>query len=95
MRIVKKMTLCCGKILSILLRGINSKSIGDFYHSNCLYSLRTKNQLESFKKAWENKIFCDVAMSSKDTKTFELNQYLKCDKMLYIIYADLESLIKK
>ena len=68
-RIVKKMTLCCSKILSILLRGINSKSIGDFYHSNCLHSLRTKNQLESFKKAWENKIFCDVAMSSKDTKT--------------------------
>ena len=32
--------------------------------------------------------------SRKDNK-LEFNQYMKSDKMLYIIYADIEPLIKK
>ena len=34
-------------------------------------------------------------MPSEETKTLEFNQYHKCDKTLFIIYTDLESLIKK
>ena len=34
-------------------------------------------------------------MPSEDTKILELNQYQKCDKAPFIIYADLECLIKK
>ena len=34
-------------------------------------------------------------MPSENYNILELNQYLKSDKMLYIIYADIESLIKK
>ena len=34
-------------------------------------------------------------MPSEKDKIIELNQYIKLDKMLYIIYADIESLIKK
>ena len=34
-------------------------------------------------------------MYSKDTKILECNQYLKCDKISSVIYADLESLIKR
>ena len=34
-------------------------------------------------------------MSSKDTKTLKFNQYQKPDKVPSIIYAYLESLIKK
>ena len=34
-------------------------------------------------------------MSSKDTKKSEFNQYQKSDKAQFIIYAELESLIKK
>ena len=34
-------------------------------------------------------------MSSEDTKLLEFNQYHKSNKAPFIIYADLESLIKK
>ena len=34
-------------------------------------------------------------MPSEKDNILELNQYMKSDKMLYIIYADIESLLKK
>ena len=34
-------------------------------------------------------------MPSEKDNILELNQYMKSDKMPYIIYADIESLIKK
>ena len=61
---------------------------------NCPYLFRTKNKPESHKKVCENKDFCNVAMLSEDTKTLEFNQYHKSYKTPFIIYADLESLIK-
>ena len=45
------------KKLSALLRGITSKTNGDFYCLNCLHSFRTKNKLESNKKVCDNKDF--------------------------------------
>ena len=39
---------------------------------------------------------CDVfVMPTEDIKILEFNQDLKSDKMSFIIYTDLESLIKK
>ena len=83
------------KKLSALLRRITSKLSGDFYVLNCVYSFRTKNILESHKKVYENKDFCNVIKPSKDTKILEFNQYQKSNKAPFIIYADLEFLIKK
>ena len=34
-------------------------------------------------------------MPSEDTKILEFNQYQKSDKVLFVIYADLECLIEK
>ena len=34
-------------------------------------------------------------MSSEKVKILEFNQYIKSDKMPYIIYSDIEPLIKK
>ena len=34
-------------------------------------------------------------MPSEKDNILEINQYMKSKKMLYIIYADIESLIKK
>ena len=34
-------------------------------------------------------------MPSEDTKILEFNQYQKCDKASFIIYADFECLIEK
>ena len=42
----------------------------------------------------ENKDFCNVIMPSEHTKILEFNQYQKCDKASFIIYADLESIIE-
>ena len=43
----------------------------------------------------ENKDFCNVIMSSKDTEILEFNQYQKFDKVPFSIYADLECIIEK
>ena len=47
------------------------------------------------KKYVKIKIFCGIVMPSEKDDILEFNQYMKSDKMPYIIYADIESLIKK
>ena len=89
------MTLYCSKKASVILRGKTSKNNGDFYCLNCLHSFRTKIKLESHKRVCESKDFCNVIMTSEDTKTLEFNQYQKSDKAPFIIYADLQCIIKK
>ena len=81
--------------MSALLRGILSKNNGHFYCLNCLHSFRTKNKLELHKQVYENKDFCNVIMPSEDTKILKFNQYLKSDKVPFIIHADLECIIEK
>ena len=81
------------KELSALLREITSNNDGDFYCLNCLHSFRTKNKIESHKKACKN--FCNVIMSFEDAKILEFNHYQKSDKAPFIIYADLECLIER
>ena len=81
--------------LSALLRGLTSKNKDDFCRLSCLHSFRTKNKLESHKRVHEHKDFCNVIRHSEDTKVLEFNQYQKCDKALFIIYADLECIIEK
>ena len=82
------------KELSALLRAISLKNNGNFYCLNCLYSFRTKNKLELYKKACENKDFCNVIMPSENAK-IELNQYQISDKSPFFIYGDLECIIEK
>ena len=76
-----------------LLKRITSKYNNDYYCLNCLYFFRTKSKLESHKKVCENKDFCNV-MSSEDTTVLQFNQYCRSGKAPFIIYADLELLIK-
>ena len=45
-------------------------------------------------KRCENKDFCNVVITSENTKILELNQYKKSDKAPFIIYANLECLIE-
>ena len=53
------------------------------------------------KKVRKNRDFCNVITPSEDIekkkkpKILELNQYQKSDKATFIIYAELECLIKK
>ena len=82
------------KNLSALFRRITSKNNGDFYCLNYFHSFRRKSTLESHKKIFENKDFCNVIMSPEDTEILEFNQYQQSDKARFIIYANLESVIE-
>ena len=83
------------KNLSVLLHGISSKHRGDFYCLKCLHSFRAENKLKSHEKVCKNRDFCGILMPSVKDKILEFNQYMKSDKMPYINYADIESLIRK
>ena len=52
--------------------------------------LWNKKKLESHKKVWENKDFCNVITSSENTKMLEFNQYQKSDKAPFSITEDFE-----
>ena len=81
------------KKLFTLLRGITSKHHGEFYCLNCLHSFKTENKLKFHEKVCKNKDFGGIVMPSEKDKILEFNQYMKSNKMLYIIYADMETLI--
>ena len=66
-----------------------------FYFLNYLDSFKTETKLKSNEKISKNKFFCEIVAPSEKNKILKFNQYIKSDKMLYIIYADLEFLIKK
>ena len=81
-------------LLSTLLTEVTSKINGNFYCLKFLYSFRTQDKLELHKKLCENKNFCNDIMSSADNKILECNQNQKSDKEPFIIYADLECILK-
>ena len=80
------------KCLSALFRGIASNQKEDFYCLNCFDSHSTK---EKHKKVYENHDYCYVEMLEEDIKILRYNQREKSLKVLFIIYADLESLLEK
>ena len=84
------------KKLSALLRGITSKTNGDFYCLNCLHSFRTKNKLELNKKVCDNKDFAILWYLLKTLKlNLEFNQYQESDKAPFIVDVHLEYLKEK
>ena len=83
------------KILSVLFRGTTSKHEGNFYCLNCFCSYRTENKLKKHKKVCENYDYCYVEMPKEDNKILKYNHGKKSMKVLFIIYADLESLLEK
>ena len=46
------------KKLSVLLRGITSEHVGDFYCLSCFQSYSTKNKLKKHKDVCENHDYC-------------------------------------
>ena len=81
--------------LSKLLRGITSNHNGDFYCLDCFRAYTTENKLESHKTVCENHDYCCVEMPNEDNKILKYSHREKCMKALFIIYADLESLLEK
>ena len=78
-----------------LLKGIASKHKGDFYCLNCFHAYTTKNKLERHENKCENHDYCYVEMPNEDNKILKYIHGEKYMKAPFIIYADLESLLKK
>ena len=83
------------KKLSTLLRWPTSKYHGNFYCLNWLHWFRIENNLRSHEKVCKNEDFCGIVMPSEKNEVLELYQYIKLDKMTYIIYSGIESLISR
>ena len=83
------------KSLSRLLRGITSNHDGDYYCLNCFHSYKTENKLNAHKKICENNEYCNIEMPSPNNNLIKYNQGNKSLKLPFIIYADLECLLKK
>ena len=62
---------------------------------NCLHYFRTENKLKSHEKVCKNKDFYGIPMPSEKDYILKFNQYMKSNKMTYIIFTAIESLIKK
>ena len=62
---------------------------------NCLHSFKTKSKLKSHEKECKNKGFCGIILPSQKDNILKFNQYMESDKPPCLIYADIESLIKK
>ena len=82
------------KNLSGLLRGITSTHYSDFHCLNCFRSYRTKRKLELHKKICENHDYCHIEMPTKNN-IIKHNHREKSIKVRFVIYADLECLLKK
>ena len=52
-------------------------------------------KLKSHEKACKNKDFRGIVIQSEKDNILEFNQYMKSQKIPYITYSDMETLIKK
>ena len=80
--------------LSAFLRGILSSNNRDFYYLNCFDSFRTLAKLKKHERACNNHDYCHVDIPKEHEKI----KYLPGEKSLkfpFIIYEDLECLLKK
>ena len=83
------------KSISGLLKGITSKHKGDFYCLNCFYLCITEKKLKKHERICKDHDFCHVKMPNEDNKILKYNPGEKSLKVPFIIYADLECLLKK
>ena len=83
------------KSLPRLLRGITSNHDGDYYCLNCFHSYRTENKLNVHKKVCENHGYCNIEMPNSNNILIKYDRGDKSLKLSFIIYADLECILKK
>ena len=89
------MTLsCCKKFICIAQRN-SIKACGDFYCLNYLHFYRTENKLKKHENVWKNHVYCYAQMPKEGNKILKYNNGEESIKVLFIIYADLESLLEK
>ena len=83
------------KNISGLLRGITSNHNGDFYCLNCFHSYTSKRKLKKHERVCKDHDFCDTLIPDEDNKILKYKPGEKSLKVPFIIYVDLEFLLKK
>ena len=78
-----------------MLRGISSSKNGDFYCLNCFHSYRTLNKLKKHERVCNNHDYCHIDMPEEGKNILKYTPKEKSLKAPFIIYADLECLLKK
>ena len=91
----KKWHYLAVKNISALFRGITSNHNGYFYFLNCLHSYRTKETLKKHEKVCKDHDYCCVKMPSEFEKISKYKPGEMSLKVPFMIYADLECLIRK
>ena len=81
--------------LPSLLREISSSNKGDFYCLNCFHSYRTLNKLKKHERVCNNHDYCHIDMPNEGVNILKYSPGDKLLKAPFIIYADLECLLKK
>ena len=81
--------------LSRLFKGITSSHNGDFYCLNCLHSFRTNSKPKEYERLCENNYYCKEDMPDKKHNIFKYNDGMESLKIPFVIYVDLECLLKK
>ena len=81
--------------LSRLLRRVTSNHDGDFYCMSCFHSICSDNSLRKHKRLCGNHNYCNVDMPEKNKNKLKYRYGEKLLKAPFIIYADLECLLKK
>ena len=81
--------------LSALLRGISSSNNGDFYCLNCFHSYCTLNKLKKHERVCNDHDQCYLDMPEEGKNLLKYSSGDKSLKVPFIIYADLEYLLKK
>ena len=82
------------KSFPALFTGTTSNHHGDFYCLNCFHSYSTLNKLKKHERVCNNHDYCRIDMPKEHEKI----EYLPGEKSLkapFIVYADLECLLKK
>ena len=91
----KKWHYLAVRSLSALLRGITSSNNEYFYCLNCFHSYRTLNKLEKHGRVCNNHDYYHVDMPEAGKSILKYSSGDKSLKVPFIIYADLECLLKK
>ena len=81
--------------LSVLLQGMPSNHRGDFYCLNCFNSYTTKNKLKEHEEIYNNHDSYRIEMPKQAEKILKYIHGEKSLKAPFIIYLDLECLLKK
>ena len=90
----KKLHYLAVKSLSALLRKITLKHDRDFYCLNCFQSCTTKNKLKKHEDVCKDHDYCYVQIPKEENNILKYNHREKSVKVPFVIYADLESLLK-